>query len=73
MQKCLTCGVLKENERFYVYSGARMTENQLYSRVCMYALEKEKPCLNTKGKYDYALGWQIPPDIGFLVDFLSKN
>lgn len=60
---CPTCGVLKvwneekQNYEFHTYWSRKndcvtpMSSSAFYTKVCRFALNRDKPCINNKGSY----------------------
>lgn len=62
---CPTCEITYESDKnVFTYStGKRGTPDQVFSRICGYAKDRNKECINTLGKYVESSGWldMTPP------------
>lgn len=58
---CSVCGVIRNTDGDFTFStGAKGSPDKVYSRVCKYALERNKVgCINNKGEYDEKLSWLV--------------
>jgi hypothetical protein len=56
---CPTCEIkYVPSKNIFIYStGKQGTADQVFSRVCGYAKDRNKECINTKGTYVESSGW----------------
>jgi uncharacterized C2H2 Zn-finger protein len=54
---CSTCGAILEDDKPVILRQGNCTKLKLYNRVCLYAIERGKDCINDIRVIDKSQSW----------------
>jgi len=55
--RCLTCSAILEDDKPVILRQGNQSKIKHYNRVCKYAIEREKDCINNVRITDESLSW----------------
>ena len=73
MSRCPTCfAILEDENQMVILACGNQTKIKHWNRVCTYAVEREKPCINNIRITDKSLSWdaayeRLEKDFNYLI------